>query len=81
MCQHFQLFIFPSESTIIAFVIVIRLAILIAGMTTGMAFRHTLNKLACTTLPKSTPTRCLSTSLYLSARFNLFSKVKIMSIN
>ena len=58
-----------------------RLAILIAGMTTGMAFRHTLNKLACTTLPKSTPTRCLSTSLYLSARFNLFSKVKIMSIN
>jgi len=43
-------------------------------MTTGMAFRHTLNKLACTKLPKSTPTRCLSTSLYLSKRFNLFSK-------
>ena len=58
-----------------------RLAIFIAGITTGMAFRHTLNKLACTKLPKSTPTRCLSTSLYLSKRFNLFSKVKIMSIN
>ena len=81
MYQHFQLFTSPSEPTINAFGIFIRLAIFIAGMTTGMAFRHTLNKLACTKLPKSTPTRCLSTSLNRSKRFNLFSKVKIMSIN